>query len=72
MTAKNITPNDFGRLFLKYRDRFIPIAHSYTRDEAVAEDIVAELLPISGIIGRKLKSRLFRKPISCRVSGTDA
>lgn len=42
MTAKDITPNEFGRLFLKYRDRFISIARSYTRDEVVVEDIVAE------------------------------
>lgn len=27
---------------MKYRDRFISIARSYTRDEVVAEDIVAE------------------------------
>lgn len=42
MAVKEITPNEFGRLFTKYRDRFISIARSYTRDEAVAEDIVAE------------------------------
>lgn len=42
MTAKDITPNEFGRLFLKYREKFISIARSYTRDEVVAEDIVAE------------------------------
>lgn len=42
MTAQEITPNEFGKLFLKYRDKFISIARSYTRDEMVAEDIVAE------------------------------
>lgn len=42
MTAKDMTPNEFGRLFLKYREKFISIARSYTRDEVVAEDIVAE------------------------------
>lgn len=42
MTAQEITPGEFGKLFLKYRDKFISIARSYTRDEMVAEDIVAE------------------------------
>lgn len=39
---KVITSNEFGILFLKYRDKFISIARSYTRDATVAEDIVAE------------------------------
>lgn len=41
MTAKDITPSEFGLLFLKYRERFIVIATSYVKDEIVAEDIVS-------------------------------
>lgn len=33
---------DFGRLFLRYRDRFVAIARSYVREQATAEDIVSE------------------------------
>ena len=42
MTGREITPQDFGKLFLRYRDKFISIAMSYIRDEVAAEDIVAE------------------------------
>lgn len=42
MTAKEISRLEFGNLFLKYRDRFMIIAGSYVRDDAVAEDIVVE------------------------------
>lgn len=42
MTGKEITPQEFGQLFLQYRDRFVSIARSYVRDELAAEDIVAE------------------------------
>lgn len=37
-----IQPQEFGKLFMSYRDKFISIARSYVRDEAVAEDIVAD------------------------------
>lgn len=42
MINDEITSQEFGQLFLKYRDRFITIARSYVRDEVAAEDIVAE------------------------------
>lgn len=42
MTAAEITSIEFGKLFLKYREKFIAIARSYVRDEVAAEDIVAE------------------------------
>lgn len=42
MINDEITSQEFGQLFLKYRDRFIAIARSYVRDEVAAEDIVAE------------------------------
>lgn len=42
MTGQDITPQEFGQLFLQYRDRFVSIARSYVRDEIAAEDIVAE------------------------------
>lgn len=42
MTEKTITAQEFSRLFIRYRDRFVSVAMSYIRDEVVAEDIVAE------------------------------
>lgn len=42
MTEEIISPEDFGKLFVKYRDKYISIACSFVRDRAVAEDIVAE------------------------------
>ena len=42
MINDEITSQEFGQLFRKYRDRFIAIARSYVRDEVAAEDIVAE------------------------------
>lgn len=42
MPGDNITPQEFGRMFMRYRDKFIAIARSYVRDENVAEDIVSE------------------------------
>ena len=42
MRAQEITAHEFGRLFMQYREKFISIARSYTRDEMAAEDIVAE------------------------------
>lgn len=41
MTANEITPQEFGKLFLKYREKYIAIARSYIRDEIAAEDIVS-------------------------------
>lgn len=41
MKATDITPQEFGRLFLEYREKFISIARSYVRDEIAAEDIVS-------------------------------
>lgn len=37
-----MTPQEFGQLFMRYRDRYISIARSYIRDDIAAEDIVAE------------------------------
>ncbi len=42
MPAPDITPSEFGKLFVKHRNGFIAIARSYVRDQAVAEDIVSE------------------------------
>lgn len=42
MPAADITPSEFGKLFVKHRNSFIAIARSYVRDQAVAEDIVSE------------------------------
>mgnify|MGYP004547468487 CR=1 FL=1 len=42
MTASDITPSEFGKLFVKCRNGFIAIARSYVREQAVAEDIVSE------------------------------
>ena len=42
MMAGSIGAEDFGRLFLRYKDKFIAIACSFTRDRAAAEDIVTE------------------------------
>lgn len=42
MVAGSIGAEDFGRLFLRYKDKFIAIACSFTRDRAAAEDIVTE------------------------------
>lgn len=42
MTGNELSPQEFGRLFSRYRDKFISIARSYVRDELTAEDIVAE------------------------------
>lgn len=42
MPVSDITPSDFGKLFVKHRNGFIAIARSYVRDQAVAEDIVSE------------------------------
>ncbi|MGN0188880.1 MAG: sigma-70 family RNA polymerase sigma factor [Candidatus Cryptobacteroides sp.] len=37
-----ITPDQFGDIFRRNRDKFILIANSYVRDRHAAEDIVAE------------------------------
>ena len=42
MTGDQISAQEFGQLFMRYRDNFIAVARSYVRDEVVAEDIVAE------------------------------
>ena len=42
MPGNNISAQEFGRLFMVYRDKFIAVARSYVRDEVAAEDIVAE------------------------------
>ena len=41
MTGDQISAQEFGQLFMRYRDNFIAVARSYVRDEVVAEDIVA-------------------------------
>lgn len=38
----SITSAEFGRLFVRYRERFVALANSYVHDRAVAEDIVAD------------------------------
>lgn len=38
----DISPQEFGQIFSRYRDKFILIARSYVRDRTVAEDIVAD------------------------------
>lgn len=40
--GNEISPLEFGQLFTRYRDKFISIARSYVRNDAIAEDIVAE------------------------------
>lgn len=40
--ASEMTSQEFGSLFMKYRDRYVSIAKSYVRDAVVAEDIVAD------------------------------
>lgn len=42
MRGNEMTPQEFGQLFMRYRDRYISIARSYIRDDIAAEDIVAE------------------------------
>lgn len=42
MPENSITPQEFGQLFIRYREKFTAIARSYVRDENVAEDIVSE------------------------------
>lgn len=42
MKGREISAQEFGHIFVSYRDRFIAIAKSYIRDEVAAEDIVAE------------------------------
>ncbi|MGM9767339.1 MAG: RNA polymerase sigma-70 factor [Candidatus Cryptobacteroides sp.] len=42
MLASSIGAEDFGRLFLRFKDKYIAIACSFTRDRAAAEDIVTE------------------------------
>lgn len=37
-----MTSQEFGVLFMKYRDRYVSIARSYVRDTAIAEDIVGD------------------------------
>lgn len=42
MPTTDMTPSEFGRLFITRRDSFIKIARTYVRDQAIAEDIVSE------------------------------
>ena len=42
MSRVTISSQEFGQIFVNYRDKFVSIAKSYVRDEVVAEDIVAE------------------------------
>lgn len=42
MLASSIGAEEFGRLFLRFKDKYIAIACSFTRDRAAAEDIVTE------------------------------
>lgn len=46
MLASIITAEDFGRLFLKFKDKYIAIACSYIRDRAAAEDVVTETFTV--------------------------
>ena len=46
MQIPDINPQDFGKLFMKYRDSYVVIARSYVRDLAVAEDIVSDCFAI--------------------------
>lgn len=41
MGENGISAREFGRIFLKYREKYIAIARSYVRDELAAEDIVS-------------------------------
>lgn len=42
MLASEITAEEFAELFLRYRERYISIARSYTRDYEAAADIVTD------------------------------
>lgn len=42
MTFSNLSPSEFGKLFLIHKDSFVAIARSYVRDLSTAEDIVSE------------------------------
>ncbi len=42
MAVLQLSPTDFGKLFISHRNSFVAIARSYVRDQAVAEDIVSE------------------------------
>lgn len=42
MLADTISAEEFGKLFLRFKDKYISIACSFTRDRAAAEDIVTE------------------------------
>ncbi len=42
MLGSQITPEEFGQLFIRYKDKYISIACSFTRDRVTAEDIVVE------------------------------
>lgn len=37
-----ITPEQFGDIYIRNRDKFVSVALSYVRDRSVAEDLVAE------------------------------
>lgn len=40
--ASDISPVEFGQLFIRYKEKYIMIARSFVRDRIVAEDIVAD------------------------------
>ena len=42
MAVLQLSPTDFGKLFISHRNSFVAIARSYVRDQAMAEDIVSE------------------------------
>lgn len=41
MDINEISPQEFGKIFLENREKYIAIARSYIRDELAAEDIVS-------------------------------
>ena len=41
-SPSGLTPQEFSRLFTRYREPFVGIAASYLHDRAAAEDIVAD------------------------------
>lgn len=39
----NMSPLEFGRMFQRFKEKYILLAYSYVRDMAVSEDIVCEV-----------------------------
>lgn len=40
--SRNLTEEEFGRIFSRCRQMFVKIANSYVHDDSAAEDIVNE------------------------------